>query len=109
MKRHRQDRLLELVQSFFQQYLRGTRGASAHTIRAYRDALRLFFMFLVGRRTRSAADLSLEDIDADRVLAFLTHVQSQRGNSTATRHCRLVAIRSFVRHVLRYDLTRADP
>jgi integrase/recombinase XerD len=108
MTRQRQDRLLELVQSFFQQYLRGTRGASDHTIRAYRDALRLFFMFLVGRGTRSVADLTLEDIDADGVLAFLDHGQSQRHNSVATRNCRLVAIRSFVRHALRHDLTRAD-
>jgi integrase/recombinase XerD len=108
MTRQRQDRLLELVQSFFQQYLRGTRGASDHTIRAYRDALRLFFMFLVGRRTRSVADLTLEDIDADGVLAFLDHGQSQRHNSVATRNCRLVAIRSFVRHALRHDLARAD-
>ena len=108
MTRQRRDRLLELVQSFFQQYLRGTRGASDHTIRAYRDALRLFFMFLVGRRTRSVADLTLEDIDADGVLAFLDHGQSQRHNSVATRNCRLVAIRSFVRHALRHDLARAD-
>jgi integrase/recombinase XerD len=108
MTRQRRDRLLELVQSFFQHYLRGTRGASDHTIRAYRDALRLFFMFLVGRRTRSVADLTLEDIDADGVLAFLDHGQSQRHNSVATRNCRLVAIRSFVRHALRHDLARAD-
>jgi integrase/recombinase XerD len=107
--RHRgQHRLLELVQSFFQQYLRGTRGASDHTVRAYREALRLFFMFLVGRRSRSAADLDLDDLQADAVLTFLDHVESQRGNSVATRNCRLVAIRSFVRHLLRHDLSRAD-
>jgi len=108
MTRQRQDGLLGLVQSFFQQYLRGVRGVSDHTIRAYRDALRLFFMFLVGRRSRSVADVGLDDIQAEAVLAFLDHVESQRGNSAATRNCRLVAIRSFVRHVLRHDLTRAD-
>jgi site-specific recombinase XerD len=107
--RHRgQHHLLELVQSFFQQYLRGTRGASDHTVRAYREALRLLFMFLVGRRSRSAADLDLDDLQADAVLTFLDHVESQRGNSVATRNCRLVAIRSFVRHLLRHDLSRAD-
>jgi integrase/recombinase XerD len=108
MTRHTQDGLLGLVQSFFQQYLRGARGASEHTIRAYRDALRLFFLFLARRGSRSAADVSLSDIHAEAVLGFLTHVESQRGNSIATRNCRLVALRSFVQHLLRHDLTRAD-
>src|SRR5713101_1682680 len=108
MTRHTQDGLLGLVQSFFQQYLRGARGASEHTIRAYRDALRLFFLFLARRGSRSAADVSLSDIHAEAVLAFLNHVESQRKNSIATRNCRLVALRSFVQHLLRHDLTRAD-
>ena len=52
MIRQKRDGLLGQVQSFFQDYLRGVRGASNHTIRAYRDTLRLFFLFLVqgGRR-----------------------------------------------------------
>jgi site-specific recombinase XerD len=41
-----------LVQTFFRQYLQSVRGASDHTVRAYRDALRLFFAFLVDRRAR---------------------------------------------------------
>ena len=32
----------------------------------------------------------------------------KRGNSSATRNCRLAAIRSFVQHLLRHDVTRAD-
>jgi integrase/recombinase XerD len=108
MTARKQDGLLPLVQSFFQQYLRGARGASEHTIRAYRDALRLFFQFLVSRRGRSPVDVSLDDIQAEAVLAFLDHVEAQRRNSAATRNCRLVALRSFVHHLLRHDVTRAD-
>ena len=107
MMRKERDRLLALVQSFFQDYLRNVRGASDHTIRAYRDALRLFFLFLAGGR-RPIADLRLDDIQAETVLAFLDHVESKRGNSSATRNCRLAAIRSFVQHLLRHDVTRAD-
>jgi integrase/recombinase XerD len=103
------DGLLALVQSFFQKYLRGIRGASDHTVRAYRDALRLFFTFLVNRRARrSAADLTLDDIHADAVLAFLDHIESHRGNSAATRNCRLAALRSFAQHLLRHDLAHAE-
>jgi len=108
MRRERQNDLLTLVQSFFRNYLEGMRGASRHTIRAYRDTLRLFFLFLAQRRGGSAANLTLDDFRADAVLAFLDHVQSQRGNSVATRNCRLTVLRSFARHLLRYDLTRAE-
>jgi integrase/recombinase XerD len=100
------DPLLVLVQSFFSDYLRGVRGASVHTVRAYRDALRMFFVFLAGRR--SVAQLRLEDIRAEAVLAFLQHLESKRGNRVVTRNCRLAAIRSFVDHLLRHDPMRAE-
>ncbi len=108
MNRQKKDELLLLVQNFFQGYLQRVRGASEHTVRSYRDALKLFFQFLVQRRGRSVADLSLNDVQADAVLAFLDHVESQRSNSAVTRNCRLTAIRSFVQHLLRHDVTRAD-
>lgn len=102
------DLLLTLVQSFFENHLRQVRGASEHTIRAYRDALKLLFVFLADRSRRSVADLRLDDIRAESVLAFLQHVESSRGNSPVTRNCRLAAIRSFTEHLLRNDVTRAD-
>jgi integrase/recombinase XerD len=108
MTRQKRDDLLALVQSFFHNYLGNMCGASNHTVRAYRDALRLFFLFLVRGHRRSIADLRLDDIQAETVLAFLDHVESRRGNSPATRNCRLAAIRSFVQHLLRHDVTRAD-
>jgi len=108
MSRPKADTLLTLVQSFFQNYLRGMRGASSHTIRAYRDALRLFLLFASERKKRPIVDLTLDDVRADAVLAFLDHAESQRGNSAATRNCRLAALRSFAQHLLRYDVTRAD-
>src|SRR2546429_4824237 len=64
-------RSLALVQSFFRDYLGSVRGASAHTIRAYRDALKLFFLFLADRKRRSITELSLNDIQAEAVLSFL--------------------------------------
>jgi integrase/recombinase XerD len=106
-RRSKSDSLLGLTESFFHNYLQNTRGASAHTVRAYRDALKLFFLFLANQRRRPVAALELEDIQSDTVLAFLAHVESQRGNSAVTRNCRLAAIRSFVQHLLRQDVTRA--
>ena len=100
--------LLALVQSYFQNHLRSVRGASDHTVRAYRDALRLFFEFMTGHLARSAAELHLDDIRQEAVLAFLNHLEQTRGNAAATRNCRLAAIHSFVAHLLRNDVTRAE-
>lgn len=108
MTRQKQNILLALVQSFFQEYLRGVRGASEHTIRAYRDTLRLFFSFLLSSTSRGVTKLTLGDIRVESVLAFLTHIESARGNSPSTRNCRLAAIRSFAQHLLRHDLTNAE-
>src|SRR6266705_1742807 len=108
MSREKPDTLLALVQSFFHDHLSGVRGASKHTIRAYRDALGLFFAFLVGRERGCVTELTLDDIQAGVVLTFLNKIESVRNNSAATRNHRLAAIRSFVKHLLRHDLTRAD-
>jgi integrase/recombinase XerD len=99
--------LLGLTESFFHNYLQHTRGASAHTVRAYRDALKLFYLFLADQKHKPVSDLALEDIQSDAVLGFLDHVESRRGNSAVTRNCRLAAVRSFVQHLLRQDVTRA--
>jgi site-specific recombinase XerD len=96
------------VESFFREHLQRVRGASPHTLRAYRDALRLFFSFLADAERRGVADLRLDDLRAERVLAFLTHLESRRGNGPTTRNCRLAAIRAFFGHLLRHDPTRAE-
>jgi integrase/recombinase XerD len=100
--------LLTLVQGFFQDHLRRTCGASEHTVRAYRDTLRMLFEFMADRSGRKVASLDLDDVRADAVLAFLNHLESARGNSAVTRNCRLAAIRSFADHLLRHDVTRAE-
>lgn len=72
MSPRRTDPLLALVQSFFAEHLRRVRGASEHTIRAYRDGLRLFFLFLAERARRSVANLRLDDICVEAVRSSST-------------------------------------
>ncbi len=96
------------VQSYFTQYLPKQRGASVHTIRAYRDALTLLFKFVAEKRGRGVASLQLGDIDVDAVTRFLDHIEAERSNSAATRNCRRAAIRGFFKHVLRTDLAHSQ-
>lgn len=99
--------LFALVESFFTEYLPRQRGASAHTVRAYRDALKLLLEFVAQRRGRGIASLELSDIDAEAVGHFLDHIEATRSNSAITRNCRRAAIRSFVKHLVRNDLTHS--
>lgn len=96
------------VQSYFTEYLPKQRGASVHTIRAYRDALTMLFKFVTEQRGKDIASLGIGDIDADAVTRFLDHIEAQRSNSAATRNCRRAAIRSFFKHLLRNDLPHSQ-
>jgi len=89
------DPLLSLVESYFTHHLRRVRGASPHTVRAYRDALKLFFVFVAEQTRRPVSSLRLDDVTVDHVLAFLDHVEAKRGVSVATRNgCRSRIARS---------------
>ncbi len=94
-----------LVQSFFCDYLQRTRVASPHTVRAYRDTLKLYFAFLGDGR--SVADLQLDNLTVQSVTSFLSHLEEVRKNGRSTRNCRLAALRSFFGHLLRNDPTHA--
>jgi site-specific recombinase XerD len=102
------DTLLPLVESFFREHLQRMRGVSSHTVRSYRDALRLLFTFVAERNRRDVANLQLADLNVEAVTAFLAHLESKRGNKTASRNYRLAAIRTFFKHLVRNDLSRAD-
>ena len=96
------------VQAYFAEYLPRQRGASVHTIRAYRDALTLLLKFVAEQRGRGVASLQLSDLDADTVMHFLDHIELERSNSPGTRNCRRAAIRGFFKHLLRDDLAHSQ-
>jgi site-specific recombinase XerD len=88
-----------LLQRFFVDYLLNQRRASARTVASYRDTFRLLLGFLVKETGRQPAALSLSDMGAPRVLAFLAHLEVERRNCVRTRNARLAAIRAFMRYV----------
>jgi site-specific recombinase XerD len=98
--------LLHLVQSFFQDYLAGQRALSPNTILAYRDALKLFLSFVARCTGRQTARLRMDDLQADRVLAFLEDVEATRHNRVVTRNLRLAALRTFFHYLISEDTVR---
>jgi integrase/recombinase XerD len=69
----------------------------AHTIASYRDTFRLLFSFAQARLRKPPSDLSLDDLDAPFVCAFLEDLEANRSAGVTTRNLRLTAIRSFFR------------
>lgn len=86
-----------LLEAFFTQRLQEQRDASPNTIAAYRDTFRLLLSFAQQRLRKAPSDLLLAQLDATLVVAFLHHLEKDRGNSARTRNARLAAIHSFFR------------
>ncbi len=87
-----------LLRDFFHQRLVAQHGASAQTVASYRDAFEIFLRFAERRTGRTPSALTIEDLDAPAVLAFLDYLEEKRGNCPRTRNLRLTAIRSFLRY-----------
>ena len=85
----------QLVQSFFADHLVVQKGLRLGSIRSYRDTMRLFLRFMAEQTRRPIARLSLEDLTLDRVLAFLKHLEQDRGNHARTRNQRRAALNTF--------------
>ena len=90
--------LAPTLESFFTSYLIGQRGASQHTITAYRDTLRLLLKYAHERTGIRPSDLDISVFDAELIAAFLAMLEQQRHNSIRTRNARLAAIHSLYRH-----------
>jgi site-specific recombinase XerC len=83
------------LQAFFTDRLARERQASPRTIAAYRDTMRLLLTFAERHGGKPPSKLDWDDLGADVISAFLSHLEDERGNSVRTRNVRLTAIRSL--------------
>ena len=91
-------RLADLLTRYFSEHLRQHRNVSQHTIAAYRDMFRLLLRFFKQTFRIPPARLELRELNAQRVLAFLTHLEETRHNGIRSRNARLAAIHAFVHY-----------
>jgi integrase/recombinase XerD len=87
-----------LLEAFFTRRLIGQRRVSPHTVASYRDTFRLLFQFAEKHLAKVPSRLTLEDLNAPFLGAFLDHLESTRANGARSRNLRLTAIRSFFRY-----------
>ena len=86
-----------LIEAFLCETLASQRGASRHTQDSYAASFQLLFTFAAERLKVRPSALTLEQIDAGLVSAFLEHLEDVRKNAAVTRNVRLAAIKSFFR------------
>jgi integrase/recombinase XerD len=94
-----------LVQEFFCDRLIQQQNVSTHTVASYRDTFRLLLHYLQERMHKDPTTLTLADLDAPVVLAFLNDLEQHRHNTIRTRNARLAAVRAFMRFVGARDPT----
>lgn len=87
-----------MIRRFLGDYLPRQRAFSAHTIRSYRDSLKLLLQF-AAKRKRRIADLTVVDLSPAKILEFLDHIEQNRNNKATTRNVRLGAIHSFFEYL----------
>jgi len=87
------------VYAFFTEYLAGQKGLRPASIRSYRDALRLFLLFVAAETRHPISRLRVEDLTFEHVLGFLQHLEATRHNHVPTRNQRLAALRTFFEYV----------
>ena len=88
-----------LVERFFTERLVRQQDVSVHTIASYRDTFRLLLKFAMAKLRKAPSALTLDELDAPFIGAFLTDLEMERGTSVTTRNLRLTAVRSFFRFV----------
>jgi site-specific recombinase XerD len=79
------------------EHLPRDRRASPHTCEAYATCFQLLILSAARRLQTRPSALAVEQIDAELVLAFLEHLEVERGNGARSRNARLAAINAFFR------------
>ena len=100
--------LAPTLQKFFTDRLLTQRQVSPATVAAYRDTFRLLLGFIADARKIAPVSLDFADLDAATIGAFLTHLETERGNSVRTRNARLAAIHSLFRFAALQHPEHAD-
>jgi integrase/recombinase XerD len=108
MKAELPNTLARALRDFFSDHLPRLRGMSPHTVRSYRDSLRLLLCFVASRRARAVAIVDVQDIGAQEILDFLRHLEEERQSTASTRNVRLAAIHAFFRYLAAHDPERIE-
>lgn len=90
------------LSGYFFEYLPIQKGLSENTINSYRDSMSIFLSYCEKERHLKREKIEIKDLDRELVEGFLNWLEQQKGNSTATRNQRRIALNSFFKY-LQYE------
>ena len=105
MKKIKDPQLFHSIREFLVVYLPQIRGKSSHTVKAYRDTLNLFILFLKDTKNIDLFGFTTSLITGQTVMEFLNWLVEKRGCKVTTRNHRLTCIRSFCKYLTASDAT----
>jgi integrase/recombinase XerD len=89
----------QLLHSFFQDHLITIKGLRPATVHSYRDTIRLLIVFIAAAKRTKLTKLTVGDLTFDRIVAFLRHLEQDRGNHARTRNQRLAVIHTLFEYI----------
>ncbi len=95
--------LFERIRDFLNVYLPGIRQRSQNTIKAHRDTINMFLLFIETVKNVDMFNITREMITASSVMEFLTWLVNERGCSVSTRNQRLFTLRTFFTYLAARD------
>ena len=88
-----------LLQNFFLQRMMQQRKLSAETVHSYRDAFRIYFLYIRDVHRKAPEDIGIEQFDLAYLQGFCRYLEEKRGNRPVTVNSRTAAIKSFMHYV----------
>ncbi len=98
---------LPALSEFFSVYLPETKGLSANTIRAYKQAFRLLLEYVHVKHNLLPEKVEFRHLENDVIESWLNWLCSERGCSANTRNHRLAALVTFSRFALHKNFSGA--
>ena len=92
-------KLSPCIHYFSDNYLPHIKGVSHHTVKAYRDAFKIFLPFAAQYYGIKVRSLRLQHISSGLMIAFLDELQGQHKNVANTRNQRLAALKTFAKMI----------
>lgn len=103
MNKEVNDKFFKHVRSFLMVYLPKNRCYSPNTVKAYRDTINLFRIFMQEQKKVPFTNITFELITHTLVYEFMEWLQVERNCSISTRNQRLAAFKSFLHYCANED------
>jgi len=98
---------LDLLDTFFTEYMPYSAGLSANSIKSYKFAFRLFLEYLFIEEGIGSDSITFQALEFETINGFLNWLERERGNGIATRNQRLTALSSFADYARNRSLDAA--